>query len=337
MTTISLVATDQFLSVAIRPKVASGDQNSVKLHVDFDSKWDSYGKSAVFYTEDNGTIYEMVLTDGNCVIPHEVLAKPGILYIGIRGVNADNNAIKTSSLVKYKIAEGAPVGDGTTVEPTPDVYQQILTAYEAERARVNNHKEDTNNPHGVTAAQACAAPAGYGLGEQSATAQNWNTQGRNGFYREKTNGPDGTNMWYGITCSSFNGEATNIAFNPSDTGSTMALRHNQRNKTPEWEYVNPPMIEEEEYRTTERYLGKPVYAKIVNFGNLSNAGFKSVSHGTNISKAIRYEIIAKNSGYMLKGHKDIAYVAIERDNIALSTTNNMSGYDVYFAIWYTKD
>ena len=138
MTTISLVATDQLLSVAIRPKVASGDQNSVKLHVDFDSKWDNYAKSAVFYTEDNGTIYEMVLTDGNCVIPHEVLAKPGILYIGIRGVNADNNAIKTSSLVKYKIAEGAPVGDGTTVEPTADVYQQILTAYKVDRARVDN-------------------------------------------------------------------------------------------------------------------------------------------------------------------------------------------------------
>lgn len=129
MTRISLVATDQLLSVALQPKVASGDQNSVELHVDFDSEWDGYGKSAVFFTSDNDTVFESPLTDGNCVIPHEVLANPGILYIGIRGVNSGNNAVKTSSLVKYKIAEGAPAGDGTTVEPTADVYQQLLTAY----------------------------------------------------------------------------------------------------------------------------------------------------------------------------------------------------------------
>lgn len=129
MTRISLVATDQLLSVALQPKVASGDQNSVELHVDFDSEWDGYGRSAVFYTSDNDTVFESPLTDGNCVIPHEVLANPGILYIGVRGVNSSNNAVKTSSLVKYKIAEGAPAGDGTTVEPTADVYQQILTAY----------------------------------------------------------------------------------------------------------------------------------------------------------------------------------------------------------------
>lgn len=137
MTTISLVATDQLLSVALQPKVASGDQNSVELHVDFDSEWDGFAKSAVFFTSENGTVYEMVMTNGNCVIPHEVLAKSGILYIGVRGVNSSNKAVKTSSLVKYKIAEGAPAGNGTTVAPTADVYQQLLTAYNVEHARIN--------------------------------------------------------------------------------------------------------------------------------------------------------------------------------------------------------
>lgn len=199
------------------------------------------------------------------------------------------------------------------------------------------HLLNRENPHGVTAAQAGAAPAGFGLGE-SATAQNWDTQSRNGFYREKMNGPDGVNMWYGITCSSFSTECTNIAFNPGlVNGSTMAIRHRKGSNPAEWEYVNPPMIEGEEYRTTERYLGKPVYTKIVNFGTLPNNGYKGIPHGVNLSRAIRYEIIAKNSDYMLKGHKDIAYVAIENANIALSTTGDLSAYDVYFAIWYIKD
>ncbi len=138
MTTISLIATDQLLAVALKPKIASGDQNSVELHVDFDSMWDGYGKSAVFYTSDDpDTIYEIPLTNGSCGIPHEVLTKPGVLYIGVRGVNSDNNAVKTSSLVKYKIVEGAPAGDGTTVDPTSDVYQQLLTAYGKTDARMN--------------------------------------------------------------------------------------------------------------------------------------------------------------------------------------------------------
>ena len=125
MTTISLYANDQLLTVVFKPKIASGDMNSVLLHVDFDSIWDRFAKSAVFFTSNDDTVYEMILTDGECTVPHEVLAESGTLFVGIRGVAADN-AVKTSTLVKYKIDDGAPVGDGTTVEPTPDVYKQIL-------------------------------------------------------------------------------------------------------------------------------------------------------------------------------------------------------------------
>lgn len=47
-----------------------------------------------------------------------------------------------------------------------------------------------------------------------------------------------------------------------------------------WEFVNPPLILGVEYRTTERYLGKPVYAKLINCGNLPGPGStKNVSHG----------------------------------------------------------
>ncbi len=38
------------------------------------------------------------------------------------------------------------------------------------------------------------------------------------------------------------------------------------------EYLNPPMSLGVEYRTTERYLGKPVYVKLIDLGSLPNAG-----------------------------------------------------------------
>ena len=50
-----------------------------------------------------------------------------------------------------------------------------------------------------------------------------------------------------------------------------------------WEWVNPPMNLGVEYRTTERYLGKPVYAQLVNLGAAPSPG---TSKFINISNAI---------------------------------------------------
>ena len=146
MTTISIIANDQALIMAQSPKIASGDQNSVKLHVEFSDEWNNYAKSAVFFTSNNPKIiYEKIMTSSECIIPTEVLAGSWFLFIGVRGVNSDDNSIKTSSLLKYKILEGAPTGTATEVEPTSNVYQQLLTAYgkteteiAVERARIDN-------------------------------------------------------------------------------------------------------------------------------------------------------------------------------------------------------
>lgn len=44
-----------------------------------------------------------------------------------------------------------------------------------------------------------------------------------------------------------------------------------------WEWVNPPMELGVEYRTTERYLGKPVYTKLLDCGQIADN--KQVEHG----------------------------------------------------------
>lgn len=44
------------------------------------------------------------------------------------------------------------------------------------------------------------------------------------------------------------------------------------------EWTNPPLEPDTEYRTTERYMGKPVYVKLVDFGELPNAGNKKVAY-----------------------------------------------------------
>lgn len=139
---------------------------------------------------------------------------------------------------------------------------------------INDHIQ-AKNPHSVTAAQIGAAEAGFGLGENKAHGTNWNTSSRGAFLRGADNSPDGT-MWYGLNC--INGEkdacSAQIAFKQlsSDEEKSLGVLTIEARRTKnaagtawsQWEYVNPPMLEGVEYRTTERYNGKPVYAKLVN-------------------------------------------------------------------------
>lgn len=128
MTIIELMANDQKLDIMIEPTVASGDVKSTQIHVEFSPEWAGYAKSAVFFnSNDVDNVIEKVMTDGTCKVPAEVIKKESNLFIGVRGVIASTGAVKTSTLVKYKIEEGAPAGTGTEVPPTADVYQQLLS------------------------------------------------------------------------------------------------------------------------------------------------------------------------------------------------------------------
>lgn len=132
MTKISLITQGQQLICANKVVIASGDINSVELKVEFDSAWDEYPvKVATFHTSSNPTVHEMLMMNNSCIVPFEVLTESCVLFIGVRGVSADGEKLKTSTLAKYKISEGATAGD-KTLSPTMDLYQQYLAALKAE-------------------------------------------------------------------------------------------------------------------------------------------------------------------------------------------------------------
>lgn len=145
MTVINLVTKDQQLALASKPLLASGDINSVVLHVLFDSAWDDYiAKTAVFHTSTDRTEYEKLLTGGECPIPDEVLTEAGTLFIAVRGVPVDGSAVKTSEYVKYKIVKGASPGT-YTIQVTPDIYQQYIEAMKQQLDPVSQYvKEQTD-------------------------------------------------------------------------------------------------------------------------------------------------------------------------------------------------
>ncbi len=128
MTTISAKTKDQVLTVVESPTVASGDKNTVDFSVELDSFWSGLTASAVFFTARNPqAVYEKILDEGKTQIPTEVLKNKGYMYIGIRAVDGEGS-VKTSTVLKYRIEDGAPVGTATAEGPTPDVYQQLSLA-----------------------------------------------------------------------------------------------------------------------------------------------------------------------------------------------------------------
>lgn len=109
------------------------------------------------------------------------------------------------------------------------------------------------------------------------------------------------------------------------------------------EWVNPPMAIGVEYRTIERYSGKPVYAKLVDCGAGPNATRKTVSAGiSNVDRAVSangswgalsipYEWFSGDSN----GAQAIT-VALNGGSIEIASTVNHSTRTIYALIKYTK-
>lgn len=127
-----------------------------------------------------------------------------------------------------------------------------------------------------------AAPSGFGWGEELpqlvSTAAEVDAITANSIVRyanDSTNlvdGDSGSYTRYAIVVT-YTVNATDKAqdvygYGGGAHGDVMLHRGRFGNTWLPWEWVNPPMQFGVEYRTTERYLGKPVYVKVVSLGKL---------------------------------------------------------------------
>ena len=76
-----------------------------------------------------------------------------------------------------------------------------------------------------------------------------------------------------------------IAYRSTSNPTSFATRRMTEGVWGEWEYINPPMQPGVEYRTTERWGGKPVYRKYVSYVT-TNQGADGTISGINIPHGI---------------------------------------------------
>lgn len=139
----------------------------------------------------------------------------------------------------------------------------------------------------LTAKDVGAAPEGYGLGyDVGLTPEQYgndlNNIKVNCWYLSAAgtaNAPPGINLSeYGHGITLFRNRNTGVQIHTWAGG--YAVRTISGGVWQPWEYINPPMLFGKEYRTPERYNGKPVYSKLIDLGaGLGDGTFKLVSHG----------------------------------------------------------
>ena len=150
----------------------------------------------------------------------------------------------------------------------------------------------------LTAGLATKAPAGYGLGvytysdRVARTKAQLDTFKENGYWSYQ--GGDNENLvsngaftyCYGHTVNYTANFVKQFAF--ALDGGRIERTCNQ-GTWGEWEWVNPLMQLGVEYRTTERFDGKVVYAKALNFGAMPNSTIKTMYIADGITDLVRVE------------------------------------------------
>lgn len=199
------------------------------------------------------------------------------------------------------------------------------------------------------------APDGFGLGGSAALltpADNLDALMKSGWFQyDRHNPPQGTlptalTPWAVlIRVSAAGNTCMQEAYDPTDSAfhGTVLRRTvyglNAGAQIYPWEWVNPPMQLGVEYRTTERYLGKPVYVQAVNFGTLPNAATKSVTWATSgVVLAVLSVEATSNQGASLGLGASLSGTEITATTTTLyvKSSGDYSDNTAVFRVKYTK-
>lgn len=243
----------------------------------------------------------------------------------------------------------------------PVTKRECVEGMEDLEAHLKNTK---GNPHGVTAAQAGAvpvgrtvngkalsgnitllasdvgaAPSGYGLGGGARNIDSVLSITENGWYITNADAPT---AGYWICHAFVTNNGNDVVVEAWNLNGANKAKINKRSGTwGKWEWINPPMATGVEYRTTERFGGKPVYQKIVNFGTLPNTSFKTVAHGVSNMQHLLYKDCTAGTHHFPancaeSGYIGVVDVYVDDTSIQITTSINWSAQTGYVKMKYTK-
>ena len=224
--------------------------------------------------------------------------------------------------------------------------RDITLANKAAATHAERHAKDGADP--ITPESIGAAPAGFGLGETPKRIADANDAVKNGVYaisKSTLNLPGPImDMWEYTYLKVDVGNRPDAYIKQTITSPYQSWHqcdvtrcfYDPRGGWQPWEWMNPPTLLGVEYRTTERYLGKPVYVKVVDCGNLPNTTSKEVAHGiANVAYMIDVTLQGLNASSFTHNANELTVWA-NYECVYIKTLNDLSRYSVYASLRYTK-
>ena len=151
--------------------------------------------------------------------------------------------------------------------------------------------------------------------------------------------PDNSDYsWFGILSRSTANYGSMFAHSSYNYGKMISkAKMNGEWRPLEWE--QPPMVAGTEYRTTERYMSKPVYVKLVDFGNLPNSTYKQVAFGDSSCHAISCVGVSSGGDVLPWNNNDSTGVNVDcaHNTIIVWCKVDRSSTTAQFTVKYTKD
>ena len=256
------------------------------------------------YIGENAIKKLIALIKGDLATKQDSIAATGVLERDTTGVingveTVGATLVETQEAKLVDVPNGLLKGDGTTISAavagTDYVNSSQAIRYDAAQTLTDAQKTQARE-------NIAAAPDGFGLGVIKPSVQYDSTNGDNitktGWYVIL---PEivGFNIGYSLVRHenySYNYSVQTLYLLAGTTGfgRNVALRRvKESNAWYPWEWVNPPMKLGVEYRTTERYLDKPVYAQIINCGSMPAIG----SEKTTSIAAFNVDVVTFISGW----------------------------------------
>lgn len=245
------------------------------------------------YIGENAIKKLISLIKGDLATKQDSITATGVLERDTTGVingveTVGATLVETQEATLVDVPNGLLKGDGTTISAavagTDYVNSNQAIRYDAAQTLTDAQKTRAR-------ANIAAAPSGFGWGNElpklASTAAEVDAITANSIVRyanDSTNLVDGdisSYTRYAIVVTytvNENDKAQDVyGYGGGAHGDVMLHRGGFGNTWLPWEWVNPPMQLGVEYRTTERYLGKPVYIRLEEIAALPNDTTLTVS------------------------------------------------------------
>jgi hypothetical protein len=138
-------------------------------------------------------------------------------------------------------------------------------------------------------------------------------------------------------CNNYAGSLVAIKDNYYGVDIVYRSRYNEEWKP--WEWDNPPMVSDVEYRTTERLRGSAVYTKLMPIGACPNNTQKTVSAPGRVFRVQGYcELLnAPDISLPYDTADGTIHCGYDAGHIYVNSSFDASQYTAYVQVWYTKD